>query len=64
MNKDYAAQLLINASQVEADPELQLAMLMGARELTQDEFKWVPVDLRRWMGEAVLPEVWEATSTD
>jgi len=23
-------------------------MLMGARELTQDELKWIPVDLRKW----------------
>lgn len=49
MNKDYAAQLLITASQVEMDPELALAMIMGARELSQDGLKWVPVDLRQWL---------------
>lgn len=49
MNKDYAAQLLIQASQTEEDPELQLAMLMGARELGQDALKWVPIELREWL---------------
>ena len=56
MNKDYAAQLLITASQVEEDPELALAMLVGARELSQDGLKWIPLELREWLssGQEIL----------
>lgn len=57
MSKDYAAQLLIQASEVEENSELALAMLMGARELSLDELKWVPIDLREWYGETLLPSL-------
>ena len=59
MTKDYAAQLLIRAAQTEEDPELALAMLMGARQLSQDVHKWVPVNIRKWLlpDETVLSDL-------
>lgn len=49
MNKDYAAQLLLQQAQTESDPETAMAMVMGARELSRGELAWVPVELREWL---------------